>query len=161
MTIFAHLIDEVKEKSFRKISYLKVAKYDYERYFKTTESSTVTIQPDLNIELKDIDKKEVGNISTNIKVTVQVTSLDLKMFIPQLYCSNCNEDITSDEELVICKMFDTMSRISNCKTDATVKFTGQTANDKVLSWVDGLIVSKHFKLNVKLELAKTMLRAKL
>ena len=77
MTIFAHLIDEVKEKSFRKISYLKVAKYDYERYFKTTESSTVTIQPDLNIELKDIDKKEVGNISTNIKVTVQVTSLDL------------------------------------------------------------------------------------
>ena len=85
----------------------------------------------------------------------------VKMFIPQLYCSNCNEDITSDEELVICKMFNTMSRISNCKTDTTVKFTGQTGNDKVLSWIDGLIVSKHFKLNVKLELAKTILCAKL
>ena len=62
MTIFGDFIDEVNENSSYEISYLRDAKYDYERYFKTTESSTVIIQPDLNIELTDIDKKEVEKI---------------------------------------------------------------------------------------------------
>ena len=109
LTIFGDLIDEVNENSSCKISYLRVAKYDYERYLKTTESSTVVIQPDLNIELTDVGKKEVENISTSIKVTIQVTSVDLKSFTPRLFCSNCNEDITSDEEFIICKKCDTMS----------------------------------------------------
>ena len=62
MTIFGDLIDEVNENFSYEISYLRDAKYDYELYFKTTESSTVIIQPDLNIELTDIDKKEVEKI---------------------------------------------------------------------------------------------------
>ena len=62
MTIFGDFIDEVNENSSYEISYLRDAKYDYEQYFKTTESSTVIIQPDLNIELTDIDKKEVEKI---------------------------------------------------------------------------------------------------
>ena len=161
LTIFGDLIDEVSENSSYKISYLRVAKYDYERYLKTTESSTVIIQPDLNIELTDIDKREVENISTNIKVTVQVTSVDLKSFIPRLFCSNCNEDITSDEEFVICKKYDTMSLTSNCKTDTTVTFTSQIGNNKVLFQVDHLILIEHFRLTAKSELAKAMLGAKL
>ena len=161
LTIFGDLIDEVNENSSYKISHLRVAKYDYERYLKTTERSTVKIQPDLNIELADEDKKEVDNISTNIKVTIQVTSVDLKSFIPRLSCSNCNEDITSDEEFIICKKCDTMSLTSNCKTDTIVKFTGQIGNDKVLFWVDRLILSEHFRLTAKLELAMAMLGAKL
>ena len=62
MTIFGDLIDEVNENFSYEISYLRDAKYDYELYVKTTESSTVIIQPDLNIELTDIDKKEVEKI---------------------------------------------------------------------------------------------------
>ena len=54
-----------------------------------------------------------------------------------------------------------MSLTSNCKTDATVKFTGQIRNDKLLFWVDCLILSEHFWLTAKLELAKAMLGAKL
>ena len=146
-------------KTSYKISHLRVAKYDYERYLKTTERSTVIIQPDLNIELTDEDKKEVDNISTNIKVTIQVTSVDLKSFIPRLFCSNCNEDITSDEEFIICKKCDTMSLTSNCKRDTTIKFTGQIGNDKVLFWVDHLILSEHLRLTAKLELAMAMLGA--
>ena len=107
------------------------------------------IHPDLNIKLTDIDKKEVENISTNTKVTVQVTSVDLKSFIPRLFCSNCDEDITSDEEFVICKKCDAMSLTSNCKTDTTVKFTGQIGNDNMLFRVDRLILSEHFRLTAK------------
>ena len=156
MRIFGDLIDEVNENSSYNISYLRVAKYDYERYLKTTESSTVIIHPDLNIKLTDIDKKEVENISTNIKVTVHVTSVGLKSFIPRLFCSNCDEDITSDEEFVICKKCDTISLTSNCKTDTTVKFTGQ-----MLFQVDRLILSEQFRLTAKVQLAKAMLGAKL
>ena len=58
LKLFDDHIDEVNENSSYKISYLGVAKYDYERYLKTTESSTVIIQPDLNIE--------VGNFSTKV-----------------------------------------------------------------------------------------------
>ena len=101
------------------MSYLRV------RYLKSPESSTVAIQPDLNIELTDIDEKEVENILTNIKVIVQVKSVDLKSFSPQLFCSNCNEDTKSDEEFVICKKCNTMSFTSNRKTDTTVKATFQ------------------------------------
>ena len=54
-----------------------------------------------------------------------------------------------------------MSLTSNCKTDTTVKFTGQIGNDKVLFWVDHLILSEHFRLTAKLELAMAMLGAKL
>ena len=43
---------------------------------KKTKSSTLKIQPDLNIELTHEDKKEVDKLSTNIKVTIQVTSVD-------------------------------------------------------------------------------------
>ena len=53
-----------------------------------------------------------------------------------------------------------MSLSSNCKTDTTVKFTGQIGNDKVLFRVDQLILSEHFRLTAKLELAKAMLGAK-
>ena len=60
--MFGDLIDEIKQKQSYKISYLRVAKYDYEQYLKTIENSTVTIQPKLNIELTDTDKKEVENI---------------------------------------------------------------------------------------------------
>ena len=60
--MFGDLIDEIKQKKSYKISYLRVAKYDYEQYLKTIENSTVTIQPKLNIELTDTDKKEVENI---------------------------------------------------------------------------------------------------
>lgn len=70
MITFGDLIDEVKQKSSYKISCLEVAKHEYERYSKTRESSIVTIQLDLNVQLTDIDKKEVDNISTIIKVTV-------------------------------------------------------------------------------------------
>ena len=161
LTIFGDLIDEVNENSPYKISYLRVAKYDYERQLKTTENSTVIIQPDLNIELTDADKKEVESISTKIKVTIQVTSVDLKSFIPRLFCSNCNEDITSDEEFIICKKCDTMSLTSNCKTDTTVEFTDHIGNNKVLFRVDRLTLSEHFRLTAKLELAKAMLGAKL
>ena len=138
-----------------------LAKYDYKRQLKTTENSTVIIQPDLNIELTDVDKKEVESISTKIKVTIQVTSVDLKSFIPRLFCSNCNEDITSDEEFIICKKCDTMSLTSNCKTDTTVEFTDHIGNNKVLFRVDRLTLSEHFRLTAKLELAKAMLGAKL
>ena len=110
------IINEVKQKSSYKMSYLTVAKYDYQRFLKTTESSVRTIQPDVDNELTDIDKKEVENISTNNKLTVQVTSVDLKSFSPRLLCSNCIEDIPSDEEFVIYKKCDTMSLISSCKT---------------------------------------------
>ena len=55
LTLFDDHIDEVNENSSYTISYLGVAKYEYERYPKTTESSTVIIQPDLNIELTDLD----------------------------------------------------------------------------------------------------------
>ena len=82
--------------------------------------------------------------------------MDLKSFIPRLFCSNCNEDITSDEEFIICKKCDTMSLTSNCKTDTTVRFTGQIGNDKVLFRVDRLILSERFRLTTKLELAKIM-----
>lgn len=68
--MFGDLTDEVKQKSSYKISCLEVAKHEYERYSKTRESSIVTIQLDLNVQLTDIDKKEVDNISTIIKVTV-------------------------------------------------------------------------------------------
>ena len=161
LTIFGDLIDEVNENFSYKISCLRVAKYEYKRYLKTTENSTVIIQPDLNTELTDVDKKEVENISTNIKVTIQVILADLKSFIPRLFCSNCNEDISLDKEFIICKKCDTMSLTSNCKTDTTVKFTGQIGNDKVLLRVDRLILSEHFWLTLKLELAKAMLGAKL
>ena len=73
--MFGHLIDEGKKKSSEKISYLKVARDDSEWYLKRTESSMVIIQPYLNIELRDKDK-EFENISANIKVTVQITSVD-------------------------------------------------------------------------------------
>ena len=147
LTMFGDLINQ--EKSSYNISYLRVAKYDYEWYLNIRESSTVSIQCDLNTELTDIDKKEVEKKSTNIKVTVQVTSLD-----PRLFCSNCNKDITPDEEFVIYKKCDTMSLISNCKTNTAVKFTGQITNDKVLLGTDCLILSEHFKLTAKLELVK-------
>ena len=55
LALFDDHIDEVNENSSYTISYLGVAKYEYERYLKTTESSTVIIQPDLNIELTDLD----------------------------------------------------------------------------------------------------------
>ena len=80
--MFGDLIDEIKEKSSYEISYERVAEYDHEQYLKTIENSTITIQHDLNVKLTDTDRKEVGNISTNIKVTVQVASMDLKSFIP-------------------------------------------------------------------------------
>ena len=54
-----------------------------------------------------------------------------------------------------------MSYTSNCKTDTTVKSTGQIGNDQVLFWVDRLILSEHFRLTAKLELAKVMLGTKL
>ena len=130
--MFGDLIDEIKEKSSYKISYERVAKYDHEQYLKTIENSTIPIQHDLNVKLTDTDRKEVGNISTNIKVTVQVASMDLKSFVPWLSCSNCSEDITSDEEFVICKKCDTVSLTSNFKTDTIIKFAGQIGNDKVL-----------------------------
>ena len=53
-----------------------------------------------------------------------------------------------------------MSLTSNCKTDTTVKFTGQIENDKVLLRLDRLILSKHFRLTAKLEQAEAMLHAK-
>ena len=143
------------------MSYLRVAKYDHEWCLKSPESSTVTIQPDLNIELTDIDKKEVENILTNFKVIVQVKSVELKSFSPRLFCSNCNEDIKSDEEFVICKKCNTMSFTSNCKADTTVKVTFQIWIDKVFLRVVHLILSEHFKLTIKLEQAKAMLGAKL
>ena len=132
-----------------------------EWYLKTTESSTVIICLDLNIELTDLDKKEVESISTNVKVTIQVTSGYLKSFNSRLSWPNCNEDITSDEEFIICKKWDTMSLTSNCKTDTTVKFTDQIGNDKVLLRVDRLILIEHSRLTAKLELAKTILGEKL
>ena len=161
MTIIGDLIDEVNENSSYKISYLQAAKYDYEWYLKTTERLTVINHLDFNIELIELDKKEAEGISTNIKVTIQVKSGDLKSFIPRLSCSNCNEDITSNEEFIICKRWDTMSLASNFKTDTTVKFTKQIGNDKVLFRVDRLILIEHFRLTAKLELAKAMLGAKL
>ena len=54
-----------------------------------------------------------------------------------------------------------MSLTSNCKTDITVKSTDQIGNDQVLFRVDRLILSEHFRLTAKLELAKVMLGAKL
>ena len=57
LTMFGDLINQ--EKSSYNISYLRVAKYDYEWYLNIRESSTVSIQCDLNTELTDIDKKEV------------------------------------------------------------------------------------------------------
>ena len=161
LTIFGDLTDEVNENSFYKISHLRVAKYDYEWYLKTTESSTVIICLDLNIELTDLDKKEVESISTNVKLTIQVTSGYFKSLNSRLSWPNCNEDITSDEEFIICKKCDTMSLTSNCKTDTTVKFTDQIGNDKVLLRVDRLILIEHSRLTAKLELAKTILGEKL
>ena len=43
LKLFDDHIDEVNENSSYKTSYLRVTKYDYERYLKTTESSTVII----------------------------------------------------------------------------------------------------------------------
>ena len=90
-------------------------------------------------------------------MTIEVTSGDLKSFIPRLSCSNCNEDITSDEELIICQKWDTMSLISNCKIDTTVKFTDQIGNDKVL-----LSANTNWKLqvNCKITTAKGHARCK-
>ena len=134
-TAITKFIDEINKKSSYKSSYLRVAKYDHEQYLKTIEGSTVTIQPDLNIELTEIDKKEVENILINIKVTIQVTSLS---------CSNCSKDATLDEESVICKKCDAIPLTSNCKTETTVTFTGQIGNDKVLLRVGCLILTEHF-----------------
>lgn len=136
-TAITKFIDEINKKSSYKSSCLRVAKYDHEQYLKTIEGSTVTIQPDLNIELTEIDKKEVENILINIKVTIQVTSLS---------CSNCSKDATLDEESIICKKCDAIPLTSNCKTETTVTFTGQIGNDKVLLWVGCLILTEHFKL---------------
>ena len=52
---FGDLTDKVIEKSVCKISYVRVAKYHFKRYLKTTENSSVTVQPDLNIEVTNID----------------------------------------------------------------------------------------------------------
>ena len=84
---------------------------------KTTESSTRTIQHDVNIELTYKDKKEVEKISINIKVVAQVTSVDLKSFSSRLFCSNRNEDITWEEEfvniksLILCHLHQTVKDI--------------------------------------------------
>ena len=84
MTIFGDLIDEIKEKYSYKISYLTVAKYDYEQYLKTIESSTVTIQPDLNIQLTHKVKKKL-KISCNILFTQSLFSdvLNCVSFSPE------------------------------------------------------------------------------
>ena len=72
--------------------------------------------------------------------------MGLKSFIPRLFCSTCNEDITSDEEFVICKKSETMPLTSNYKTKTTVKFTDLIGNGR-------LVLREHFKLNATLELA--------
>ena len=56
LAIFGDLIDKVTEKAAHKIWYLKVVEYDFRRYLKTTEKLLVTVQPDLNIEVIDVDK---------------------------------------------------------------------------------------------------------
>ena len=54
-----------------------------------------------------------------------------------------------------------MPLTSNCKTETTVTFTGQIGNDKVLLRVGCLILTEHFKLTAKLQLAKATLCAEL
>ena len=56
LAIFGDLIDKVTEKAAHKILYLKVVKYDFRRYLKTIEKLLVTVQPDVNIEVIDVDK---------------------------------------------------------------------------------------------------------
>ena len=56
LAIFGDLIDKVTEKAAHKILYLKVVKYDFRRYLKTTEKLLVIVQPDVNIEVIDVDK---------------------------------------------------------------------------------------------------------
>ena len=87
--------------------------------------------------------------------------MGLKNFIPPLFCSNCYEDITSNEDFVICNKCDTVLLTSNYKADTTVNITGQIGNGKVLLRVYHVILREHFKLTSKLELAKAMLGAKL
>ena len=86
----------------------------------------------------------------------------MKSFNLRTKCSNCKNEFVSDEEIVICRIWEAMSLITDCHSPELIKFTGEIAKEKVWFVAKEETNEKCFAIptNKKLALAKSMLNSK-
>ena len=81
--------------------------------------------------MAEVDKKEAGDNSTAISVSVQIIPVQPNMVIRP----NWDKNLTSDKNFGICVNCDTIHLWSNCKIDITMTSTSQIGSDRKLNHV--------------------------
>ena len=102
------LTDKVKDDTGYLMMYLRVAKYNYVHYLKTTEGTTFTPNDDINVVVPENDSL---NEKIDTTISVRICTINMKIFNAQYTCPNCNSEVILDEEYVLC---DDCDKMNNC-----------------------------------------------
>ena len=100
LTVFSDIVNSIVENKSCSLTYLRIAKYNIERYLKTTERITYTVNEDITRE-----EMKSGNANNNIHdndycVLVRICVIDMKSFNSKTKCPIYKHEFVSDEEIV-------------------------------------------------------------
>ena len=99
--IFESLIEQISEGSCYNMTNMWVQRYLDERILKTTETSEISSNNDIEVAKSD-DDDDVYISLDETKILTKVVALDLKTLVQTYLCSNCNVSVSIENGLAWC-----------------------------------------------------------
>ena len=118
-TIFSDIVNSIAENKGCSLTYLRIGKYDNERHLKTTEKTTYTVNEDITEEEVKSDDANNNIHDNDFRVLVQICAIDMKSFNSKTKCPKCKHEFVSDEEIVMCSMWKSKTRVTSYEFKST------------------------------------------
>ena len=101
--IFESLIEQISEGSCYNMTNMWVQRYLDERILKTTGTSEISSNNDIEVAKSD-DDDDVYISLDETKILTKVVALDLKTLVQTYLCSNCNVSVSIENGLAWCNI---------------------------------------------------------
>ena len=115
---FSLVIEKISNNNCCDFKKIRIQKFTNNRILKSTESTTVTENSNINIELTDGEL----NVSPFEKiVNAKIVKTDAKTLIQIYLCSTCNTQVTTNYEVGWCDICENAESQGECKLKTDVK----------------------------------------
>ena len=103
---------------------------------------TYTVNEDITEEeMKNDDAN--NNIHDNgYPVLFRTCNIDMTSFNSKIKCPNCKRKFVSDEEIIICSIFETIFLITDCHSPVLIKINDEIAKEKMSFVAQGETITK-------------------
>ena len=96
LTIFNDIVNSIVENKGCSLTYLRIGKYDKDRYLKTTERATYTVNEDITKEEMKSDNANNNIHDNDYRVLVRSCAIDMESFNSKTKCPKSKHKFVSD-----------------------------------------------------------------